>query len=57
VCPEAKLFPRPSHAIRLPNDKAAIAIGPDQRPDTIAQRRRIREAFHDSKAKTIRGKK
>jgi hypothetical protein len=56
VCPEAKLFPRPSHAIRLPNDKAAIAIVPDQRPDTIAQRRRIREAFHDSKAKTIRGK-
>jgi hypothetical protein len=31
-------------------------IMPDQMPEAIDQRRQIRESFHDSKARVIKGK-
>jgi hypothetical protein len=36
--------------------KPPILIVPDQDHEMIEWRRRIREAFHDSKARTIKGK-
>jgi hypothetical protein len=36
------------------DQSAAVAIVPDQHTQAIDRRRRIREAFHDSKAQTIK---
>ena len=42
--------------VRQPDKTTRALILPEQSGDAIRQRRAIREAFHDSKAHTIKGK-
>jgi hypothetical protein len=47
--------PRPPR--RLKTDQTPVLILPEQTDEMIRVRRTIREAFHDSKALTIKGKR
>lgn len=48
--------PRPARR-KAASDRAPIVIVPKQTSAVIAERNRIREEFHDSKATTIKGRR
>jgi hypothetical protein len=51
-----KRLPSQTTMRRITEAVRPVAVFPDQRRETIELRRGIREAFHDSKARTIKKK-